>query len=106
MKYIDETRKICSIDEFTTPAHGSVSVVSVDQYVPEGYIGILDPLKMYQRDGIYGKRKILQAGNNKIKIRLENKTSQAIDWEKGCCVAELHLLNVNKLLKDEEMEMA
>jgi hypothetical protein len=104
MKYIDENRRICSIDEFTTPAHGSVNVVSVDQYIPEGYLGILDPLKMYQRDGIYGKRKILRAGNHEIMVRLTNRTSQSIDWEKGCCVAELRLLHIDKILADEETE--
>lgn len=104
MKYIYETRNICSIDDFTTPSHCSVNVVSVDQYIPEGYIGILDPLKMYQRDGIYGKRKILRAGNNKITVRLENRTSHAIDWAAGCCVAKLRIINIDKLLTDEEAE--
>lgn len=104
MKYIDEIRRICSISKLTIPAHGSVSVQSADQYIPAGYLGILDPLKIYQRDGIYGKRKILKSGNNKITVRLENRTSHDVYLETGCYIAKLRLLDINKLIVDEETE--
>lgn len=104
MKYIDEIRRICSISKLTIPSHGSVSVQSADQYIPAGYLGILDPLKIYQRDGIYGKRKILKSGNNKITVRLENRTSHDVYLETGCYIAKLRLLDINKLIVDEETE--
>ena len=97
MKYIDEIRKIRSSYEISILAHNGVSARLGHQYIPEGYVGILEPLSLYRRDGIYGARQILYPGDNKIRVILENHTGELISLEEGCVIAELHLLNVNKL---------
>ena len=102
MKYIYEYKKIRSDYEITILAHSSANIILGNQYIPEGCLGILDPLKFNERYGIYGTRQILNAGDHAITVTLENRTSDAIPFETGCVLAELRIINIDKLLADDD----
>lgn len=102
MKLNYEYRKIRSTYEITILAHSSANIILGHQYIPDGCLGILDPLKFNERYGIYCKRQILNAGDHAITITLENRTSEAIPFETGCVLAELRIINIDKLLADDE----
>ena len=97
MKYIDEIRWIRSTYEVTILAHSSVNIILGNPYIPNGCIGILDPFKVNEHYGIYGTRKILNADDHAITITLENRTNEMVPFETGCVLAELIIINVDKI---------
>lgn len=104
MKYSYEYRKIRSTYEVTILAHSSANIILGNQYIPEGCLGILDPLEFNKRYGIYGTRQILNAGDNEIKLRLVNRTSEMMSFETRFIFAELRIININQILEDAEAE--
>lgn len=104
MKYSYEYRKIRSTYDITILAHSSASIILGNQYIPDGCLGILDPLEFNKRYGIYGERQILNSGDHEINIRLENRTSEIVPFETGCVLAELRIINIDKILEDAEAE--
>ena len=104
MKYSYEYKKIRSTYEVTILAHSSANIILGNQYIPDGCLGILDPLEFNERYGIYGKRQILNAGDHAITVTLENRTSEAIPFETGCVLAELRIINIDKILENAEEE--
>lgn len=99
MKY-NEVRWIRSTYKVTILAHSSVNIILGNQYIPEGCLGILDPFKINERYGIYGTRKILNAGDKAITITLENRTSEMVPFKIGCVLAELVIIEIDKTLED------
>ena len=97
MKYIDEIRWIRSNYKITILAHSSVNIILGHQYIPNGCIGILDPFKINERYGIYGTRKMLNADDKAITITLENRASEMVSFETGCVLAELIIINIDKI---------
>lgn len=104
MKLKYEYRKIRSTYEIIILAHSSANIILGNQYIPEGCLGILDPLEFNERYGIYGTRQILNAGDNEIKLKLENRTSDMVPFETGCVFAELRIINIDKILENAEAE--
>lgn len=104
MKYNYEYRKIRSNYEVTILAHSSANIILGHQYIPEGCLGILDPLKFNEQYGIHGKRQILNSGDNEIKLKLENRTSDMVSFETRCVLAELRIINIDKILENAETE--
>lgn len=97
MKYIDEIRWIRSNYKITILAHSSANIILGNPYIPDGCIGILDPFKINERYGIYGTRKMLNAGDKAITITLENRASEMVSFETGCVLAELIIINIDKI---------
>jgi len=104
MKLNYEYRKIRSNYEITILAHSSANIILGNQYIPEGCLGILDPLKFNECYGIYGTRQILNAGDHAITVTLENRTSEMVPFETGCVMAELRIINIDKILENAEAE--
>ena len=100
MKYIDEIRWIRSNYKVTILAHSSIDIILGNPYIPNGCIGILDPFKINEQYGIYGTRKILNAGDHAITITLENRTNEMVPFETGRVLAELIIINLDKTLED------
>ena len=104
MKYSYEYIKIRSTYDITILAHSSANIILGHQYIPEGCLGILDPLEFNKRYGIYGKRQILNAGDHAITLTLENCASEMVSFETRCVFAELRIINIDKILEDAEAE--
>lgn len=99
-----EYRKIVSTYKITILAHSSVRIVFGNPYIPNGCVGILNPRKFYERYGIYGTRQILNAGDKAITVTLENRTRDIVQFETGRVLAELIIINIDKILENAEAE--
>lgn len=104
MTFNYEYRKIRSNYKITILAHSSVNIIFGNPYIPNGCIGILCPSKFNERYGIYGTRQILDAGDNAITVTLENRTRDIVQFETGRTLAELLIINIDKMLENAEAE--
>lgn len=93
-KYMDEIIKIRSTYEVTLLSHSSVNIILRNIYIQNGCVGILDPLKFYERFGIFGTRQIVNEGEQSVTVKLENRASEIVQFETGCVFAELRIISL------------